>query len=88
MEVFKGNVRLVAPITNSSDEVKAFGRDLEKIEGVKILMLSHSEEEGHLLLLGLEKPITLIHFIKEMPRVEDVDKKGGAIWVALRDGHI
>ncbi len=88
MEVFTGNVRLVAPITASSDDVKAFGRDLEKIQGVKILMLSHCEEEGHLLLLELEKPVTLIYFIKEMPRVENVDKKGGAIWVALRDGHI
>jgi putative nucleotidyltransferase with HDIG domain len=86
-DISKGNVRLVTPITVPNDEVKAFGRDLEKIEGVKILMLSHSEEEGHLFLLALQKPITLMRLIKEIPRVENVDRKGGVISVALRDGH-
>jgi HD-GYP domain-containing protein (c-di-GMP phosphodiesterase class II) len=84
-EICKGNIRLVAPITAPNDEVKLFGRDLEKIEGVKILMLSHSEEEGHLFLLALQKPIALVRFIKEIPRVENVDKKGGEISVVLRD---
>ncbi len=86
-EVSKGNVRLVVPITVPNDAVKAFGQDLEKIEGVKILMLSHSEEEGHLLLLALQEPITLMRFIKKIPRVETVEKKGGEISVVLRDGN-
>jgi putative nucleotidyltransferase with HDIG domain len=86
-EVFTGNIRLVVPITESSDEVQAFGQDLEKIQGVKILMLSHSEEEGHLLLLGLQKPMNLIQFIKEMPLVENIYKKGGTISIFLRDGQ-
>jgi|GEM_PF-897911 len=86
-EILKGNVRLVVPINVSSGEVKAFGRDLEKLEGIKILMLSHSEEEGHLLLLGLQKPMNLTQLIKEMPQVESIDKKGGEILIDLRNGQ-
>jgi hypothetical protein len=58
---------------------------MEKIEGVKILMLSHSEEEGHQYVLGLSKPITLMRLIKDIPLVENVKKKGGAILIDLRD---
>jgi putative nucleotidyltransferase with HDIG domain len=84
-EICKGNVRLIVPITAANKEVSLFAKDLQKIEGVKILMLSHSEEGGHLFLLALRKPITLMRLIKEIPRVEHVDKKGGAISVDLRD---
>lgn len=84
-EISKGNIRLTMPITVNSEEVKRFGEELEKIEGVKILMLSHSEQEGHVFLLSLEKPITLIRFINEIPGVENVDRKGKDIIVTLRD---
>jgi putative nucleotidyltransferase with HDIG domain len=84
-EVCKGNVRLAVPITTPNEEVKAFGRELEKIQGVKILMLSHCEEEGHLFLLALQKPITLTRFIREIPQVETINKKGSEISVVLRD---
>jgi putative nucleotidyltransferase with HDIG domain len=85
-EVCQGNIRLVVPITSDNEEVKLFANDLKKIEGTRILMLSHSEGEGHLFLCSLNKPITLTRYIREIPRVENVDKKGGVIWVDLRDG--
>jgi putative nucleotidyltransferase with HDIG domain len=84
-EISKGNIRLIVPITIPTDEVNKFREDLKKIEGVKIFMLSHSEEEGHLFLLSLEKPITLMRFIKETPRVESVNRKGKEIFVTLTD---
>jgi putative nucleotidyltransferase with HDIG domain len=84
-EICKGNVRIVVPITTPNEEVKALGRDLEKIQSVKILMLSHSEDDGHLFLLALQKPIALTRFIREIPRVESVNKKGAEISVVLRD---
>jgi HD-GYP domain-containing protein (c-di-GMP phosphodiesterase class II) len=84
-EICAGNVRLVVSIKTPNEEVKALGRDLEKIQGVKILMLSHSEEDGHLFLLALQKPITLLRYIRQIPRVESVSKKGGEITVVLRD---
>jgi HD-GYP domain-containing protein (c-di-GMP phosphodiesterase class II) len=84
-EICKGNVRLVVSIMTANEAVKALGRDLEKIQGVKILMLSHSEEEGHLFLLALQKPLALLRFIREIPRVESVSKKGEEISVVLRD---
>jgi putative nucleotidyltransferase with HDIG domain len=85
-EVCNGNIRLVVPITADKEEVKLFANDLQKIEGVKILMLSHSEGEGHLFLCSINKPITLTRYIREIPGVENVDKKGAVIWVDLRDG--
>jgi hypothetical protein len=86
-EVVKGNVRLTTPISVPNEEIRAFGRELEKIPGVKILMLSHSEEEGHVLLLGLQKPLTLVRYIREIPRVASIDKKGGEISVVLKEGY-
>lgn len=84
-EISKGNVRLTVPITVHTEEAKEFRKELEKIEGLTVLMLSHSEQEGHLFLLSLEKPITLMRFIKEISLVESVDKKGKDILVTLRD---
>jgi putative nucleotidyltransferase with HDIG domain len=84
-EICKGHVRIVAPITTSSEAIKALGRDLEKIQGCKILMLSHSEDEGHSYLLALQKPLAMTHHIREIPRVKSVSKKGEEISVTLRD---
>jgi putative nucleotidyltransferase with HDIG domain len=84
-EVCKGNIQLVVPISTANEAVKLFANELQKIEGTKILMLSHSEGEGHLFLCSLNKPITLTRYIREIPRVENVNKKGEVIWVDLRD---
>jgi putative nucleotidyltransferase with HDIG domain len=84
-EIFQGNIRLVLPITVPAETANRFGRYMEKIEGVKILMHSHSEEGGHQLLLTIVKPIALMRLIKDLPLVQNVDKKGGAVLVNLRD---
>lgn len=83
--VSQGNIRLTVPITVHTEEVKKFGEGLQRIEGVNVLMLSHSEEEGHLFLLSLERPTTLMQSINEMSQVENVEKKGKEIVVTLRD---
>jgi putative nucleotidyltransferase with HDIG domain len=87
-EILKGNVRLVVPIAVPTETAKRFGRYMEKIDGVKILMLSHSEEEGHLFLLGLQKPMTLVRLLKDIPLVGKVDKKGATIFVGLKEEMI
>ncbi len=84
-DVSKGNIRLLVPIDAHSEAVKRFSEGLKKIEGVKIIMLSHSEEDGHLFLLSLEKPITLISILEEMPAVESVSRKNKAILVTLKE---
>ena len=61
---------------------------MEKIDGVKIIMLSHSEDEGHLYLLALQRPMTLMRLIKDIPLVANVDKKGGTILVSLKEEMI
>ena len=84
-EVSQGSIRLVVPINVHTEDVKGFGEALQSIDGVSIVMLSHSEEEGHLFLLSLKKPITLMRFLREIPGVENIEKKGKDIQVALRD---
>lgn len=83
--ISRGNIRLTLPITVHTDDVKKFGDELQRIEGVNVVMLSHSEEEGHLFLLSLDKPITLMRSVNEIPQVENVEKKGKDILVTLRE---
>jgi len=87
-EILKGTVRLVVPLAVPTEAAKRFGRYMEKIEGVKVIMLSHSEEEGHLFLIGLQRPMTLTRLIKDIPLVRHVDKKGGTICVGLKEEMI
>ncbi len=84
-EISQGNIKLIVPIAVPTEDVKRFGEVLQTIEGVSIVMLSHSEEEGHLFLLSLKKPITLIRFIREIPGVQSVEKKNKDIQVTFRD---
>ena len=87
-EVLKGTIRLVVPIAVPAEAAKRFGRYMEKIEGVKVIMLSHSEDEGHLFLIGLQRPITLMRLIKDIPLVRNVDKKGETVLVSLKEEMI
>jgi len=87
-EVLKGTIRLVVPLAVPTEAAKKFGRYMEKIEGVKVIMLSHSEEEGHLFLVGLQRPMTLMRLIKDIPLVRNVAKKGETICVGLKEEMI
>jgi putative nucleotidyltransferase with HDIG domain len=86
-EISRGNIRLTLPIAVRTDEVKRFGDELQRIEGINVVMLSHSEEEGHLFLLSLDKPIPLIRSVNEIPQVENIEKRGKEIRVILREEY-
>jgi len=85
-EMFRGDVRLVVPVTDDITQVRKFRKELEKIENLRIVMFGSSEEDGHMFVLSLAEPVALMHAVREISLVEDVDKKGKNILVTLRNG--
>lgn len=84
-EVFLGDVRLVVPLTVGVKEVRRLKEHLQKVDSLKIVLTGGSEEEGHIILLTLQEPATLIGIIKEMSLVENIDKRGKDIVVTLKN---
>jgi putative nucleotidyltransferase with HDIG domain len=86
-EMFHGDIRLVVPITADIVEVRRFRKELERVEGVRIVMFGSSEGDGHMFILSLPEPIALVQAVKEIGSVENVGKKGKDIQVTLRNGN-
>ena len=82
-EVYKGDVRLIVPLTVGALDVKRFREHLERHDDLKISMTGSSEKEGHLILLSLRKPQELVRVISEIPAVANVEKHGRDIIVTL-----
>jgi putative nucleotidyltransferase with HDIG domain len=85
VEFPRGTIRLTVPITVSSAEANRFREELKTIEGLSVLMLSHSEDGGHLFLCSLDRPTPLIRFVKGISMVKDAEKKGKDILVTLKE---
>lgn len=84
-EIYEGDIRLVVPLTVDVEEVRLFRKHLQKVENLKIISVGGSEEEGHIILISLQKPVALIRIIKEMPLIENVNKNGKGIIVTLKN---
>jgi HD-GYP domain-containing protein (c-di-GMP phosphodiesterase class II) len=84
-DLYTGEVRLVVPLTVGGLEVRRFKEHLESIEDLKIIMTGGSEEEGHLILLSVQKPMPLISVINDVTMVESVEKHGKNILVSLNN---
>jgi HD-GYP domain-containing protein (c-di-GMP phosphodiesterase class II) len=85
-EMFRGDVRLVLPGTDETVQVRKFRKELQKIEGLTIVMFGSSEEDGHMFVLSLAEPMALISAVGAIPSVENVGKKGKDIQVTLKNG--
>jgi HD-GYP domain-containing protein (c-di-GMP phosphodiesterase class II) len=85
-EMSQGDIRLVVPITADMAEVRKFRKDLEKLEGLRIVLFGSSEEDGHMFVLSLPEPMLLMRAVSEIALVESVGKKGKDILVTLKDG--
>jgi putative nucleotidyltransferase with HDIG domain len=81
-----GDIRLVVPITADIVEVRKFRKELERLEGLRIVLFGSSEEDGHIFVLSLPEPMLLMHAVNEIALVESVGKKGKDILVTLKDG--
>lgn len=86
-ELYKGDIRLVVPLTVGSREVRRFREHLENTENLKVTMTGGSEKEGHFIMLSLQKPIEFVRIIGEMPMTENIEKCGKDILVTLRSSN-
>jgi len=84
-EIYEGDVRLVVPLATDIKELNQFKEYLKKSESLKIVLSGWSEEEGHIILLSVQKAKALIRTISEMPVVENIDKDGKDIIVTLKN---
>jgi putative nucleotidyltransferase with HDIG domain len=84
-EMFEGDIRLVVPLTAGNEEVRRFKKNLQEMEGVKIVLTGASEEEGHIILLTVSRPMALAGIINGVPLVTGVTKHGKDIVVELEN---
>ncbi|OGO31596.1 MAG: hypothetical protein A2Z29_02915 [Chloroflexi bacterium RBG_16_56_11] len=81
--MYQGEVRLLVAFQADVRKLRKFREQLAKIDGVKIVMIGSSEEEGHSILLSLPGPLPLMSLIGEMPLVAQAEKKGKDISITL-----
>ena len=84
IEVYEGEFQLVLPLDVSSKQVKQFEEYLRTIEDLMILSTGWSSDEGSVISVSLQRPMTLLHFFNEMPTVEKVYKKERKIIIKLK----
>jgi sulfite reductase alpha subunit-like flavoprotein len=83
-EIYEGDVRLVVPSAVTLKHVTQFQEHLRKVDNLKIALVGGSVDEGVIIVVSLEQPVTLIRILNEMPMVEKVDKKGRNIVITLK----
>jgi putative nucleotidyltransferase with HDIG domain len=83
-DVVQGDIRLLVDIIFSIKELRHFREQLSKIEGVKIVMVGSSEEEGHSIVLSVPQALPLMELIGNIPCVGAVEKKGKDILITLK----
>jgi flagellar biosynthesis GTPase FlhF len=82
-EILEGTFLLAVRWQEGSKHVKQFKEHLEQIENLRIIWDGGSADKGITIAVSLQKPITLIRILNEMPLVEEVHKKGRNIKVTL-----
>ena len=61
-----------------------FKEHLEQIEELRVVWSGGSADEGAIIGVSAQKPMTLIRTLKEMPMVEKVNRKGEKIVIVLK----
>ena len=83
-DIYEGNFELVVPSPVSFEQVKQFAERLRQVENLKVVWLGGSVDEGAIIGVSVQKPMTLIQVLNEMPAIEKVDKKGEKIIAMLK----
>ena len=88
-DIYEGNVQLVVQSPLGFGQLRQFEEYLERVENLSITSWVGGAMEGGteitvIIGLSVEKPMTLLRILKEMPTVEKVDKKGDKIVVTLK----
>ena len=82
-EIYEGDVQLVVPSPEDFEQLRQFQEDLELVDNLKIVWTGGSDE-GTIIAVSLQKPMTLIRILNYIATVGKVDKKGEQIVVMLR----
>jgi len=83
-EIYQGDVELVVPSPAGFKQVRQFKERLERVENLRVVWSGGSVDEGSIIAVSVQKPMTLIRILNEMPTLEKVDKKGERIVVMLK----
>jgi len=74
-KIYEGNVMLVVPPPVGFEQVSQFKEYLERVENLRILFFGASADEGFIIAVSVQQPMTLIRILNEMPMVEKAIKK-------------
>jgi len=74
-KIYEGNVKLVVLSPAGFGQVSEFKEYLDRVENLRILFVGASADEGSIIAVSVQKPMTLIRTLNEMPMVEKASKK-------------
>jgi len=74
-KIYEGNIMLVVPPPVGFEQVSQFKEYLERVENLRILFFGASADEGFIIAVSVQQPMTLIRILNEMPMVEKAIKK-------------
>jgi chemotaxis protein histidine kinase CheA len=83
-KLYEGAVELaiVPPIDLAQMENLAKG--LSQVENLRLILVGGSVDRGSRIIVSAEEPVPLLSILREMPVVEQVDRKGAEIQVRLK----
>ncbi len=82
--LYEGMVKLAIASPVDYGQVRELEGYLCQVQGLRLVLVGGSVEEGVKIVVSAEKPIPLVGILRELPPVEQVVKKGKEIQVRLK----
>jgi len=82
--LYEGMVKLAIASPVDYGQVRELEGYLRQVQGLRLVLVGGSVEEGVKIVVSAEKPIPLVGILRELPPVEQVVKKGKEIQVTLK----
>ena len=82
--LYEGMVKLAIASPVDYGQVRELEGYLCQVQGLRLVLVGGSVEEGVKIVVSAEKPIPLVGILRELPPVEQVVKKGKEIQVTLK----
>lgn len=82
--LYEGMVKLAIASPVDYGQVRELEGYLRQVQGLRLVLVGGSVEEGVKIVVSAEKPIPLVGILRELPPVEQVVEKGKEIQVTLK----
>ncbi len=82
--LYEGMVKLAIASPVDYGQVRELEGYLRQVQGLRLVLVGGSVEEGVKIVVSAEKPIPLVGILRELPPVEQVVKEGKEIQVTLK----